>query len=360
MSYSQNLFQHLITITALALPAAIGLPCGICTATGDKPELISGTESTIPVSTTPVAKPLKQLPGNGLTNHLDNMHDNLFLRLQRPVQKIDEFFAKDKETRPETPAARFRLGLYMLVRDADEISTRLEPDIEAEIRLPSLEERWGVFIDSKVDKELPGTDPTEREHNLNTGVRRIFKEWNLHADAGVRWRSGPAALTRLDWLPKFHLGNTMFYPRQRFFYESWDGYGEKTSLTMNRNIGCCFARLVSAARWSEHSNGWEWEQSALLGHVGRLIEENRPCELVNDDDIAKGLGLRYSVFGHNSTTEHQIDRHRLTLVYRYPLYKNWIFLQLAPGLEWLNEDAWDTIPYIQFGLDTLFWEVTRN
>ena len=293
-----------------------------------------------------------------ITNQLDNIHDDIFLRLQRPAQRVDDFFAGKDVYKRSTTISRFRLGLYLMVKDEDALSTRFEPDVEAEIRLPNLEERWGIFVDSMRNNDLPGTDPTERESSLNTGLRRVYDDWKMHADVGVRWRGGPAGMARLEWRPDFSIGKTKFYPRERVFYESWNGFGEMTSLTVNRTIGCFFARLVSGATWTESSNGLEWEQTAILGHAGKLIE-NKPRELVTDEDVAKGLSIRYSIFGHNSTDQHRIDRHRMTLVYRYPIYKNWLFLQIAPGIEWRDESNWENIPSIQIGFDTLFWEVVQ-
>ena len=163
----------------------------------------------------------------------------------------------------------------------------------------------------------------------------------------------------MEWRPDFSIGKTKFYPRERVFYESWNGFGEMTSLTVNRTMGCFSARLVSGATWTESSNGLEWEQTVIIGHVAKLIEENKHRDLVNDEDVAQGLSLRYSMFGHNSTDQNRIDRHRITLVYRYPMYRNWIFLQISPGIEWLNDSNWENIPSIQIGFDTLFWEVTK-
>lgn len=315
---------------------------------------------TVPANFQLPVKPPKLPPVPYVTNRLDNIHDSIFLHLQRPAQKFDDFLAKNNDTNRSTTISRFRLGLYAKLKDEEGFSARFEPEVEAEVRIPNLEKRWSIFIDSMRDNDLPGTDPTERPSVLNTGFRRVYDDWNMHADVGVRWRSGPAGLARLEWRPDFSIGKTKFYPRERIFYESWNGFGEMTSLTVSRTMGCFFSRLVSGAKWNESSNGLEWELTSILGYAGKLIEENRPRALINDEDVAQGLSLRYSMFGHNSSDQNQIDRHRVTLVYRHPILRDWIFLQIAPGIEWLNDSDWENIPSIQIGFDTLFWEVTKK
>jgi len=296
-----------------------------------------------------------------ITNQMDNIHDRTYLRLQRHVNSVDNFFAKNKADKLQIPMSRFRLGTYMMIKDNnDQTSTRFEPDFEADLNLPNIEHRFGLFINSLRSEDLPGVDPAERKSSLSLGLQNVWEKLDLHSSIGARWRGEPVGIAKTEWRPKYSIGKTTIYPRQRIFYETDDGYGEITSLALNHWFGKNFARLVSAGKWTEQTTGIEWEQTFMLGHVIKRIEENKNTDIVAYDDVAHGFGVRYSMFGHNSTDEQVIDRHRLTLIYRYPLYQNWLFFQIAPGVEWKNEDKWDPSPSIQFGLDTLFWEVARQ
>ncbi|OGV68085.1 MAG: hypothetical protein A2283_18780 [Lentisphaerae bacterium RIFOXYA12_FULL_48_11] len=309
---------------------------------------------------TPIKLPAIPVIRN-MTNHLDNIHDGTYLRLQRSVNSFDTFFAKNKAERIEIPMSRFRLGTYLVVEDKDDkVSTKLEPDFEADLDLPNIEHRFGLFINSFRSEDLPGVDPVERKSSISVGLQHILEDLHLHSRIGVKWRDAPVGIAKTEWRPKYSIGKMTIYPRQRIFYETDDGLGELTSLTLNRWLGRNFARLVSAGKWTEQTTGIEWEQSFLLGHVIKRIEESKTADIVSNDDVAQGFGVRYSIFGHNSTDEQLVDRHRLTFIYRHPLYQNWLFFQVAPGIEWRNEDEWDPIPSIQFGLDTLFWELTQK
>lgn len=76
--------------------------------------------------------------------------------------------------------------------------------------------------------------------------------------------------------------------------------------------------------------------------------------MISKGDATQGVGIRYSVFGHIDG-EGIMDRHRVNLVHRRPLYKDWLFLEFSPQLEWKNDNDWDLVPGLLVGLDMLFW-----
>jgi hypothetical protein len=44
-------------------------------------------------------------------------------------------------------------------------------------------------------------------------------------------------------------------------------------------------------------------------------------------------------------------------VYRRPLYKEWMFLELMPGVEFDREDDWEQNVSFRVGFDALFWDI---
>jgi hypothetical protein len=59
--------------------------------------------------------------------------------------------------------------------------------------------------------------------------------------------------------------------------------------------------------------------------------------------------------GHLDTDESGADRCRLTFLYRRPIYGDWIHLEVAPELEWRDEDDWETVSRLRVGVETAFW-----
>ena len=65
----------------------------------------------------------------------------------------------------------------------------------------------------------------------------------------------------------------------------------------------------------------------------------------------RAQALKYVVLG----SEGNVDTHRVVLGFRGPLYKRWIYWDVAPGLEWQREEDYDTAFLVQVGVDLLFW-----
>ena len=61
------------------------------------------------------------------------------------------------------------------------------------------------------------------------------------------------------------------------------------------------------------------------------------------------------MFGNAHRGVNVITRHRLTYTYRRPLYKQWIYLEVSPGIVIQNEKGWDPVPQLAVGVDMLFW-----
>jgi len=296
------------------------------------------------------------------TDSLDNLHDTILLKMQERVNRFDLFFAKDQTSVIEAPGSKFRMGLYVVGEYDNGMNISADPDFDADLELPNLESRWNIFANSIKFSDLPGVDPTEAKRVFNTGLGHVFEKTKLHASVGARWNGTPLAFTKLEWKPSFSAASWTFYPRQRVFYQTDDeGFGGITSLVANRWIGTrSFVRSVSAAKIAENTAGVEWEQTLMFGHVNRLIDESKKTDIISQEDAAQGYGARYSVFGHNKSDMGVLDRHRLTLVYRRPVLRKWLFLQVAPGAEWKNDNNWKCIPSLQIGFDAIFWEVTRK
>ena len=55
--------------------------------------------------------------------------------------------------------------------------------------------------------------------------------------------------------------------------------------------------------------------------------------------------------------ESVLDRYRLTALYRRPAYRDWIYLEIGPELEWNNDRDWEVIPRFRVGFDAVFWGV---
>ena len=289
------------------------------------------------------------------TGRLDDFHDRTYERLNRDTKRFDRQFIADPREALDTPDMRLHLGLFGQVTYDDGVDWRVDPDFDADVALPNLEHRLHLFVRSADLAELPGTDPTDRGRALFAGLRHFVKAVDVDSSLGLRVKWVPSAFARLDWRPDWRAGAWALHPRQRVFYDTEEGFGELTSFGANRWLWRrTYVDEVSAVRVTQSTVGGEWEQTLILGRVHEYLEKKNEGRIVDTDEQARGYALRASVFGHVDAGWF-IDRYRLTLIYRRHIHGKWMYLEIAPGADWLRDQDWRTVPNIRVGLDCLFW-----
>jgi hypothetical protein len=300
----------------------------------------------------------------------DFVQNNFTAEMQGYIDHTDRVFIKDSADLQPIPNSRFRLGTYLELEKDEGFKLRFSPDFETDIKLPNLEHKLNVFLDTATSDELPGTTPTDRDPGFNAGLRKATRYFNFDAGVKVTWL--PELFTRVDWRPVWRAGGWRFYPVQRFYWESEDGYGSVSSLAINKLIGKRWlVKSASAVRWREEANddetppedpdaffvgnrGFEWEQSLTLGYVHKLISIKDRGQVINFDQAALATGVRASCFGHTEGEYAGADVFRVSFGHRRPIYKNWIFINIVPEAEWHKEFDWQFVPKIRIGFDVLF------
>jgi hypothetical protein len=304
-----------------------------------------------------------------LSERLDYLEDNLPLIMNTKTRELDcalsgrDIDEYSNEFADENLTSKLRVGIFMEVEKDHGYKIKFDPDYDVEVKLPGLEQRWNLYISKKQVDELPGTLPSERENGLNVGLSRRIGKMGVRTSVGVKARWPPQAFATIKWGRRYNPGKWYLTPNIRGYYKSDKGFGQVTSLTanhwLNKNRTTLF-RSTSAGRFTRDSTGWDWEQSLILGYVRDVIQGEKRRDSLDSEDVAYGIGISATVFGHLDNGDSLIDRYRTRLVFRKPIYNNWIYLEVSPELEWKNEQDWDTIYLFRIGLDMLFYGVTEN
>ncbi len=328
---------------------------GVAAATNSPAEPAATNRSSLFQSVVqPVARQEKPEYFDSFQQRMDYIHENLYTDYNTRVVRTDGYFGRVLDEHEAPVPSRFRLGLFLEVSQENTPQVAFQPQFKAKIKLPNVQRHWNVFLDNMRPTDLPGKDPTEENNRMRIGMGTLTHIPHLSANAGVRITWLPEAFVELNWKPQWKLGSWVFAPAQSVFYETDDKLGEQTKLAFFRWFGSrrqWAAGTMTAGTWSETSDGLEWEQTVKGGYVGELLDEKDRGQAVDRNDLARGTGARYSVFGSDKNfTEHQ-----LMLAHRRPVYKKWIYLEVTPGLKWRSEYDWRTDPFILFGLDCLFW-----
>jgi len=281
------------------------------------------------------------------TGHLDHWHAWIFEKLNGYTEHTDNLFAQEGNEIKRVTNSTFSMEIDFELSEEGDPGVKFSPSISADLYIPNIEERLHIFIDNISPEEMPNSDPMQRDTDIYIGARRTFENLPLDISAGVKWRWPPIPYGEATIKKKFESEgrrNWMIYPKQQFFWFADDGFGEKTSMVMDKWGGDkVIARSVSALKWTETTEGLEWSQSITLGYLAK--EEG--------SDIVRGIGTRVVVTGHKSGAG-IVDEYRYEILTRVPLYKRWIYLSMTPRVEWTNDNDWDFNPSILFTMNFLF------
>ena len=286
-------------------------------------------------------------------DHMDWAHDWIFLLTQRSVEWMDTLFIEKGEDPLPIPVSRFDIRLEIRHRDeVNEAEWDVEPDFNISVTLPNLEDTFQLYFTSTAVDQLPGLDPSEREADPRIGIRQKLGPFT--PSFGLKVEAPPELYTNIKFQCAKEWRGVQFYPLQKFFWQSDTGFGMLGSIAFDKWSGRKLFRSLTAGTWGEETLGVEWKQSFLFMYARKMIREVLFERRAGGQDLAMGFGLRASVFGHKSGSG-IIDRYRLTAPIKIPMWREWLYLVIAPELEFRNEDDWQSIPGVKFGFQGIFW-----
>ena len=286
---------------------------------------------------------------SGLSARLDFVADNTPPLVRSRMRALDLWLAGGEDRGLEQPpVGEFRLSMRYQVISGPDGSQDFKPKIKLDLELPNASRRLSLFIQSSYDEDLPGVDERERrDQGFTVGLRRRARKWNISADVGIHTKWVPELFARVAWKPRWQWDQWKLGFEQRLFWENEDGFGLLSALRGYRWLGRdskWVARSIAAGRFSEASRGYEWQHTWTLGYMHTLVDERLRDQNLGLDDTLQCLGLNLSVFGSDLET----TQYRSTVVFRKPVYKDFVVFEVEPGLQWREDRDWTT----QYRLDT--------
>ena len=104
-------------------------------------------------------------------------------------------------------------------------------------------------------------------------------------------------------------------------------------------------------QFEEDGGGVRWQSTTIIGHVSQLLTEQDYGRHVSGEDVARGIGIRGQVSGNEVNTV----KATTTLFYKRPIYKDFLYLIIAPEVIWSEEESWDEEFVMKVGIDLLLW-----
>jgi hypothetical protein len=309
----------------------------------------------------------KGLAQTGEVSVIDAFHENASEAVFDAAEGIDRFIEK-KLTTPEERSSdlldRF-YGPRHVDDQGNESHVRVSPQVEIDedgfeydvkfdvrLKLPRSGSRLQVIANNLAEDDVPLQDfRTLREEEAEdrdegrdgiAGLRFLLiekMESRVSLDTGLKFEPEPVPRIRLRGLLGWKLGPYEIEPSQSLFWQSDDGFGERTQLRVIRVLSSrTVVRSTTAATWSETSDGVELGQS-FGGYT-----------LWNPRTV---LFAKAGISGHDSSST-TVDKYAVRVGWRRRLQRDWLTFAVEPGLEFRREDGFDAAPLIGFELQGRF------
>ena len=256
-------------------------------------------------------------------------------------------FVSDRRLEEDQPGSRLKLTPALKLRDAEGLDFSIR--VNGKLRLPRFEDRVELVL-SSIDEGESVLDDLDRRQTLSRGaegegtasLRYYLMEtlnFKASADAGLRFRPepDPRVSLRLRLHRDFERVTTRF--TQTFFYEALDGFGEKSQFDLDllqphRHL----RRLSTTILWSEASDGVEAGQSlALYRYLGKR----------------RMVGSRMGVSGVLEPSA-RVENYTARLFYRQRIHRDWIFMEIEPGLDFPRERDFQSTGFVLLKFDLIF------
>ncbi len=287
------------------------------------------------------------------TARMDWLHERVNRHVDLVAARLDT--ALGVEGQPLEPRTNSHLRVRLLSelrkREGEGAQWRLRPDVDADASLPNLEHRLHVFVNQIAPGDLPGRTPTDRTtaegRKLFVGLRHLLdRDWfDFGTRAGVKGGWPPEVFTEAS-VRRCWAGDTwLIEPAQTGFWSSDEQFGAKTSLRVDRWLGDRVAvQSASAARRTEETDGIAWQEVATLTHIkeGTL------------GDAHRSIGLQ-ATFGGRYDHGTAMELYRVDVPWRLPVYRRWLYLRIAPRVEWNREHDWAPTYAMLGNIELLFW-----
>lgn len=263
------------------------------------------------------------------------------------VADEDTFFA-DHEMEESVKLSYVRISPAVRFRESGEAD--VDVDFSARIRLPRAKRRANIFLqraDAREDllRNFEGRTSSEDLDNPDSrgsaGVELNLWERSrlrLTGSLGMSFRPDPEPRVKVGLAGHYKLGSWFTKVKQDGFWDSNDGFGERTKLELERHFfEDLFTRGSAEVAWSETTRGVDLSQSLLFYYT---FSKRR------------AMGLKLGVFEHTwpSTV---IDEYRVRMPYRQRVWKKWMFVELEPGARFPRDRDYKFTPELVITIDLL-------
>ena len=273
----------------------------------------------------------------------DAWHALVSAVLADSIDSVDQFFGDD---RLDDENRRSRLHTSLGFNYDQEEGTSLITNLSLRIALPRLQNRLQFFIDGLVFDDDPDSFTSAfdaaGDSDSDAGLRHIFTRdefRSLNTDVGIRLGSTSQVFGRVRGRLVIPMDPWQLQLSQRFAWFTSDGLEETSEIRFDRPMANDYLfRSTTSLTWRENESGWTPEHSLAMYK-----------------EVSPRRSWRLSVAGVWPETPHTSKAYYSTIfTYRQLLHRNWLFLDIAPGVEFPQENDYQANTFITAKFEIIF------
>lgn len=285
---------------------------------------------------------------------LDRTQNGMASTVCRAVAWFDGLFG-DERLYEEHEATFGRVQPTLDWNEIDGIDPGLE--FRVKVSLPQLDDRMSALFGRDAPENLIEDSARSRDGLLPDVFRDTDDEWlvglgytpvrgarrRLDFSAGLEVRAPPEVFVQGRYRRQWFLNDrNLLRLRETPFWRSDDGIGASTRLDLERVVGSKFLlRWRNVGTVAQRIEGVEWFEEVSLFH--RLSAKS---------------ALAYVVEAAGETeADVTVDHYGVVFIYRRQVLREWLFLELRPGLSWRREDPSEdreATPVLGLGIEMQF------
>lgn len=284
------------------------------------------------VSHTVLSSPAEERPEKAVFI-LEKAQEIFGTRANQVANRLDAFFATE---RADDEFGRSRIRLRSQFQLRERAKSDLKNQYSINLRLPSLEQKFKY--EQYQSEESKEQDRQQREIEKQN---RIKRGWLFNADMGVSAAIPPRLITRARVRKSFVTGTLI----NRFAEEvthitDESGLVEETELLSDHVFNSKWVfRFVNLKEWKVLKKDFRTNHGPTLLH-----------QLTENDAFNYGFTMQTTIDNGIWYT----NNYRLAANYRRNLYRQWIYFDVIPGLDFPKGWSFRRTPFINFQIEILF------
>lgn len=277
---------------------------------------------------------------------VDQSRTRVVERLQLLSKQIDQFllnrFFGDQIIKDDDfSGSRARLAVITEHKPSQLLDMRVRLNLR--LVLPNTDERLSLLLEAEDDQEDSlVTGETSEGDSINAALRYIIREknrWRTNLDAGVRSGLPPKVFIRARTQRSWYVDDWSIRFRQTFGYFSNEGPASTTEFRSDYLFSRYqFFRFNSAAKYILDDNLYEFDVRLQVFK-----------ELNSQNAIAYGV----QALGDTSRAT-DIYHYQLDFRWRRQMWRSWLFMEVTPALEWVEDKDFDVAPKLTLKIEALF------